>query len=115
MGNVLKGEICMNTRHLKLGQLQASRKSIGQSNQFSQFSQSGQFNQFNQFKKCATVVGMVFCLSLNACGTMSNRGKNTAIGAGVGAVAGAVLTGGSAWGTVGGAAVGGVVGNQIGK
>ena len=62
-----------------------------------------------------TVIGIALCLSLSSCGTMSNRGKSTAIGAGVGAVAGAVLTGGSALGTVGGAAVGGVVGNQIGK
>jgi osmotically inducible lipoprotein OsmB len=61
------------------------------------------------------VIGVALCLSLSSCGTMTNRGKSTAIGAGVGAVAGAVLTGGSAWGTVGGAAVGGVVGNQIGK
>jgi osmotically inducible lipoprotein OsmB len=61
------------------------------------------------------VIGIALCLSLSSCGTMSNRGKSTAIGAGVGAVAGAVLTGGSALGTVGGAAVGGVVGNQIGK
>lgn len=63
----------------------------------------------------SAVVGVTLCLSLSSCGTMTNRGKSTAIGAGVGAVAGAVLTGGSAWGTVGGAAVGGVVGNQIGK
>ena len=62
-----------------------------------------------------SVIGIALCLSLSSCGTMTNRGKSTAIGAGVGAVAGAVLTGGSAWGTVGGAAVGGVVGNQIGK
>lgn len=72
-----------------------------------------------QFKKQSVIksvaIGTALCLSLSGCGTMSNRGKNTAIGAGVGAVAGAVLTGGSAWGTVGGAAVGGVVGNQIGK
>lgn len=46
---------------------------------------------------------------------MSQRGEDTAIGAGVGGVAGAVLTGGSAVGTVGGAVVGGVVGNQIRK
>jgi len=46
---------------------------------------------------------------------MSQRGADTAVGAGVGAVGGAVLTGGSPLGTVGGAAVGGVVGNQIGK
>ena len=54
-------------------------------------------------------------ISLTACGSMSTRGKSTAVGAGIGAVAGAVLTGGSAVGTVGGAAVGGVIGNQIGK
>ena len=71
------------------------------------------FKKQNAVKTAA--VGIILCLSLSGCGTMSNRGKSTAIGAGVGAVAGAVLTGGSAWGTVGGAAVGGVVGNQIGK
>lgn len=58
---------------------------------------------------------IILCLSTSACGTMSTRGKNTAIGAGVGAVAGAVLTGGSSIGTVGGAAVGGYIGNQIHK
>lgn len=54
-------------------------------------------------------------LSITACGHMSNRGKNTAIGAGIGAVGGAVLTGGSSLGTVGGAAVGGIIGHQIGR
>jgi osmotically inducible lipoprotein OsmB len=58
---------------------------------------------------------VIALLGLGACSSMSNRDKNTAIGAGVGAVGGAVLTGGSALGTVGGAAVGGVIGNQIGK
>jgi len=52
---------------------------------------------------------------LVACGDMSRRDKDTAVGAGVGAVGGAVLTGGSAVGTLGGAAVGGIVGNQIGR
>lgn len=51
--------------------------------------------------------------ALTACSNMSQREKNTAIGAGVGAAAGSVLTGGSAAGTVGGAAVGGVIGNQV--
>jgi osmotically inducible lipoprotein OsmB len=50
-----------------------------------------------------------------ACANMSERDKDTAIGAGVGGVAGSLLTNGSAAGTVGGAAVGGVVGNQVGK
>lgn len=58
---------------------------------------------------------LVLALSTSACGTMSTRGKSTAVGAGIGAVAGAVLTGGSSVGTVGGAAIGGVIGNQIHK
>ncbi|TAM85227.1 MAG: osmotically-inducible lipoprotein B [Candidimonas sp.] len=61
---------------------------------------------------CAGLV--VLSCSLAACSGMSNRGRNTAIGAGVGALGGAILTGGSALGTVGGAAVGGVVGNIAG-
>jgi osmotically inducible lipoprotein OsmB len=54
-------------------------------------------------------------LLVGACGGMSVRDRDTAIGAGVGAVGGAALTGGNAVGTVGGAVVGGVIGNQIGK
>jgi osmotically inducible lipoprotein OsmB len=53
--------------------------------------------------------------NLTGCSGMSNRDKNTAIGAGVGAAAGAVITGGSAIGTVGGAVVGGAIGNQVEK
>ncbi|MBS0847006.1 glycine zipper 2TM domain-containing protein [Citrobacter sp. JGM124] len=58
---------------------------------------------------------VLLTLSITACGHMSNRGRNTAIGAGIGAVGGAILTGGSAIGTVGGAAVGGVIGHQINR
>jgi osmotically inducible lipoprotein OsmB len=54
-------------------------------------------------------------LSLGACGNMSTRDRDTAVGAAVGGVAGSVLTGGSTAGTVGGAVVGGVVGNEVGK
>ena len=53
--------------------------------------------------------------SVTGCSGMSQRDKNTAIGAGVGAIGGSALTGGSTTGTIGGAAVGGVIGNQIGK
>jgi osmotically inducible lipoprotein OsmB len=68
------------------------------------------------FKSMMAILAMgVAVLGLTACGSMSARDQNTAIGAGVGAVGGAVLTGGSALGTVGGAAVGGVIGNQIDK
>ncbi|WP_319782419.1 osmotically-inducible lipoprotein OsmB [Oceanisphaera sp. IT1-181] len=67
-------------------------------------------------KKIATVaLASTLLLSLTACGNMSERDRNTAIGAGAGGVAGSVLTGGSTVGTVGGAVVGGVIGNQVGK
>lgn len=66
-------------------------------------------------KSLLWVLLLAFTMNITACGSMSTRGKNTAIGAGIGAVGGAILTGGSALGTVGGAAVGGVVGNQINK
>ena len=62
-----------------------------------------------------SVLAVTALLNLGACAGMSDRDKNTAIGAGVGGVAGAVLTGGSAVGTVGGAVVGGVIGNQVNK
>ena len=54
-------------------------------------------------------------LTLSACGSMTGRERDTAIGAAVGGVAGSVLTGGSPVGTVGGAVVGGVIGNEVGK
>ncbi|MBB5391676.1 MULTISPECIES: glycine zipper 2TM domain-containing protein [unclassified Herbaspirillum] len=67
-------------------------------------------------QKVAIAAIAVFSFSaLSGCSNMSQRDKNTAIGAGVGAVGGAVLTGGSGIGTAGGAAVGGVIGNQIGR
>jgi len=68
-------------------------------------------------KKNSVVIAVAVsaCLGLGACGGMSQRDKNTAIGAGAGAVGGSVLTGGSTAGTVGGAVVGGVIGNQVGK
>lgn len=60
------------------------------------------------------LLGMaVLVLSLVACGSLSERDKNTAAGAAIGGAAGAILTGGSAAGTVGGAAVGGVIGNKV--
>jgi len=58
---------------------------------------------------------VVATIGLAACGNMSRRDENTAIGAGVGAIGGAILTGGSAAGTVGGAVVGGVIGDKVGK
>lgn len=63
----------------------------------------------------AGAVAMVLLLGLSACANMSDRERNTAIGAGVGGVAGSVLTHGSAVGTIGGAVVGGVIGNQVDK
>ena len=65
-------------------------------------------------KRLVTVsICSVLVLALAACGSMSQRDKNTAAGAAIGGAAGAVLTGGSAVGTVGGAAVGGVIGHEV--
>jgi osmotically inducible lipoprotein OsmB len=66
-------------------------------------------------KLAVKTVAVTLLLSLGACAGMSERDKDTAVGAGIGGVAGAVLTGGSGVGTVGGAVVGGVIGNQIKK
>lgn len=70
-------------------------------------------NTMNRF--AAGTLAAALLLGLGGCSGMSNRDRNTAIGAGVGAVGGAVLTGGSAIGTVGGAAVGGIIGHEVGK
>lgn len=59
--------------------------------------------------------GITLSLLGAGCGSLTEREKATAIGAGVGGVAGSVLTDGGALGTVGGAAVGGVIGNEVGK
>jgi len=64
-------------------------------------------------KLTVNAVAVTLLIALTGCSGMSQRDKNTAIGAGVGAVGGSVLTGGSAVGTVGGAAVGGVIGRQV--
>ena len=66
-------------------------------------------------KFATTFVSALLIISLTGCSNLSNRDKNTIIGAGIGAAAGAVLTGGSGIGTAGGAAVGGIIGNQVGK
>jgi len=66
-------------------------------------------------KVAMTFVAILAFSAVTGCSNMSQRDKNTAIGAGVGAVGGAVLTGGSGLGTAGGAAVGGVIGNQVGR
>lgn len=58
---------------------------------------------------------LLIALGTVGCAGMSDRDRNTALGAGVGAVAGSVLTGGSALGTLGGAVVGGVIVNESGK
>ena len=63
----------------------------------------------------ALVTALLVSMATAGCGTWSQRGKNTAIGAGVGAAAGSVLTGGSTTGTLGGAAVGGVIGHEINR
>ncbi|MFD1006963.1 MULTISPECIES: glycine zipper 2TM domain-containing protein [Oceanisphaera] len=66
-------------------------------------------------KKVLAASAVVLMLGLSACSNMSDRDRNTAIGAGAGGVAGSVLTGGSTTGTIGGAVVGGIIGNQVKK
>ena len=52
-------------------------------------------------------------LALGGCASLSERERNTAVGAAVGGVAGSVLTGGSTAGTLGGAVIGGVIGHEV--
>ncbi|OYU00402.1 MAG: hypothetical protein CFE40_03640 [Burkholderiales bacterium PBB1] len=59
------------------------------------------------------IAALLLAAAATGCSNMSQRDKNTAVGAGVGAAAGAILTGGGTLGTLGGAAVGGVIGNQV--
>lgn len=66
-------------------------------------------------KKIMAASTVILILGLSACSNMSNRDRNTAVGAGAGGVAGSVLTGGSTAGTIGGAVVGGIIGNQVDK
>jgi osmotically inducible lipoprotein OsmB len=61
----------------------------------------------------ALIAALLLAAAATGCSNMSQRDKNTAVGAGVGAAAGAILTGGGTLGTLGGAAVGGVIGNQV--
>ncbi len=61
----------------------------------------------------ALIAALLLAVAATGCSNMSQRDKNTAVGAGVGAAAGAILTGGGTLGTLGGAAVGGVIGNQV--
>lgn len=69
----------------------------------------------NTQKIATAALASLLLLGLTACSGMSERDRNTAIGAGAGGVAGSVLTGGSTTGTIGGAVVGGIIGNQIKK
>ena len=64
-------------------------------------------------KLTASAVTIAVLLSMAACSGMTQREKNTAVGAGVGAVTGSAVTGGSTAGAVGGAAVGGIIGHSV--
>jgi osmotically inducible lipoprotein OsmB len=57
----------------------------------------------------------ILSVMLAACGNLTERERNTAVGAALGGVAGSALTGGETGGAIGGAVVGGVIGNQIKK
>lgn len=64
-------------------------------------------------RPAALIAALLLAVAATGCSNMSQRDKNTAVGAGVGAAAGAILTGGGTIGTLGGAAIGGVIGNQV--
>jgi osmotically inducible lipoprotein OsmB len=68
---------------------------------------------FTVSRRIGGLLALTLALGLTACSGMTQKEKNTAIGASVGAVGGSVLTGGGTLGTLGGAAIGGVIGNQI--
>ena len=62
-------------------------------------------------KRTAMAMAALIAATLIAgCAGMTQREKNTAIGAGVGGLAGNVISGGSALGTAAGAAAGGAIG-----
>jgi osmotically inducible lipoprotein OsmB len=62
--------------------------------------------------KAIAAAVLVMTAALGGCGSLSERERDTAVGAAIGGVAGNVITGGSTAGTVGGAAVGGIIGNR---
>lgn len=64
-------------------------------------------------KSILKVIGVAtLMVALSACNNLTERQKNTAIGAAVGGVAGNVI-GNSTEATLGGAALGGLIGSQI--
>jgi len=65
-------------------------------------------------RRGATVVALsLAALATGGCASMSERDRNTAVGAAVGGVAGSVLTGGDTFGTLGGAVIGGAIGHGM--
>lgn len=68
---------------------------------------------FQKLMRASRPLPLAALIGLTACGSLSERGRNTAIGATVGGVAGSVLTNGGTLGTVGGAVVGGAIGHQV--
>lgn len=65
-------------------------------------------------KTIKTLIAVACIASLTACAGMTNREKDTAIGATIGGAAGAVITG-SPLGTAAGAAAGGAIGHELSR
>lgn len=63
--------------------------------------------------RAASLALLLAGLALGGCASLSERGRNTAVGAAVGGVAGSVLTDGSTLGTLGGAVIGGAIGRDV--
>jgi osmotically inducible lipoprotein OsmB len=65
-------------------------------------------------RRGATVAALALAaLATGGCASMSERDRNTAVGAAVGGVAGSVLTDGGTFGTLGGAVIGGAIGHGM--
>jgi osmotically inducible lipoprotein OsmB len=60
------------------------------------------------------LISTVLAASLTACAGMSERDRDTVVGAGVGTAVGAGVTG-DVGGAAAGGVIGGVIGNQVGR
>jgi osmotically inducible lipoprotein OsmB len=65
-------------------------------------------------KALRTTIAIACIASLSACSGMTQREKDTAVGAAIGGAAGAAITG-SALGTAAGVAAGGVIGHEVSR
>ncbi|HET7595940.1 MAG TPA: glycine zipper 2TM domain-containing protein [Burkholderiales bacterium] len=61
-----------------------------------------------------SLIAALVATTFAGCAGMTQREKDTAVGAAIGGVGGAAVSGGNALGTLGGAAAGGFIGHEYG-